>query len=94
MTETTTCPDCAAPMVPGATWCLSCQVRRPAAAPVPDTRVGSQETPHVPEYSRTKAGASSFGVTGRIIITVATLLMLAFLLEFNTLGGILWSLSR
>jgi hypothetical protein len=36
------------------------------------------------------AGVSSFGLTGRVTITVATLLMLVFLLNFNILGGILW----
>jgi len=76
-------------MVPGATWCLQCHVPQRPGTAVAD-RGGEEPSRVVPEYSRTKGGATSFGLTGRIVITVATLSMLAFLLEFNVLGGILW----
>jgi hypothetical protein len=77
-------------MVPGATWCLQCHVPKRPEAMVAEDRTRDQATRTVPEYSRTKAGTSSFGLTGRIVITVATLGMLAFLVQFNALGAILW----
>jgi hypothetical protein len=75
-------------MVPGATWCLRCQV--PKRPEVLATEARGQATKVVPQYSRTKAGPSSFGLTGRVLITIATLAMLVFLIKFNILGGILW----
>ena len=79
-------------MVPEATWCLGCHVPKRPETLAAESRARDLATKAVPEYSRTKAGTSSFGLTGRVAITVATLLMLAFLLNFNTLGGIFWLL--
>ncbi|MDQ1715618.1 MAG: hypothetical protein QOC60_1563 [Frankiaceae bacterium] len=87
---TDTCPDCGAAMVPEATWCLGCNVPKRPDTLVAEAGERNKATKVVPEYSRTKAGVSSFGLTGRVTITVATLLMLVFLLNFNILGGILW----
>lgn len=77
-------------MVPEATWCLACHVPKRPETLAAESRARDQATKATPQYSRTKAGISSFGLTGRVAITVATLAMLAFLLKFNILGGVLW----
>ena len=77
-------------MVTEATWCLGCHVPKRPETLVVEARARQEATKVAPEYSRTKAGASSFGLTGRVAITVATLVILAFLLNFNVLGGIFW----
>ncbi len=87
---TQTCPDCGSALVPGATWCLGCHVPKRPETLVTEARAREMVTRVTPEYSRTRGGATSFGLTGRVVIAVATLLMLAFLLNFNTLGGIFW----
>lgn len=52
------------------------------------TATGSPQAAQV--YSRFRGGDTSFGMVGRVLITLFWLLSCAWLVVFNTLGGVLW----
>jgi ribosomal protein L40E len=75
------CASCGARLAPDASWCGQClaQVVRPAADEAAETplwrRAGSAARPPkpTPTYSRFRAGPTSFGAFGRILMTLALL---------------------
>lgn len=76
-----TCPNCGARVSPGLDWCGQCQARlpRPEAERVPldlvlRGRLPKSEPAAKPVFSRTKAGATSFGAVGRAIMTLLLLI--------------------
>ncbi|MCU1677305.1 MAG: hypothetical protein JWM93_2063 [Frankiales bacterium] len=87
---TDACADCAAPLVEGATWCLACQVPVRPDVLVAEARAHDRATKVVPEFSRTKAGDLSFGLTGRIVVSALTLGVFWWLLITAAPFSIIW----
>ncbi len=67
-----TCSACGARLRPGMTWCWLCLApvgeSRPQPTPAPPSHADDVEP--LPQYSRWRAGPTTFGPVGRISITV------------------------
>ena len=97
------CPNCSASVADDLAWCNQCyaSLARPAET-VPPTppderplwvRTGAPTTrleTHT-EFSRWRGGATSFGPVGRILLTIAVLLMLA--IGYPILRGLIFTIG-
>jgi hypothetical protein len=82
-----TCSRCGAKVYAGAAWCGQCfapVAAESAASSDPTPPVGSplatrmpapKEAGHVPTYSRWRGGPTSFGLAGRVVLSVLALLL-------------------
>lgn len=96
------CSSCTAVLPAAAAVCTQCWTPVPGAGPSAVAPAGPNGFAAAPprvvppdprQYSRTKAGVTSFGLFGRIVITLLALLMLGFFalnLPFGALGMGLW----
>lgn len=88
-----TCRACGAPLPGAVRWCLRCYTPAHEYAPrAPLHEAGSiAETPkHTEVTSRTKASATTWGLAGRVAITVVIGLMTLNTLQPMLQGGFFW----
>ena len=81
-----TCPECGAQVADDLAWCNQCYeaLSTGSAASAPDAErplwaranVGQPDVKVVPEFSRWRGGATSFGPVGRVLLTLGVLLLL------------------
>ena len=107
MTQTTVaCPSCGAHNAPTAEWCTQCYARLDALpSDIEDPRAeaaGAEEREFAhpdatviyqgrPIYSRWHGGETSFGPTGRIVMTVLVVAMgVAFAFNYSPVPFIVW----
>ncbi|HEY5186510.1 MAG TPA: hypothetical protein VIM19_16775 [Actinomycetes bacterium] len=97
------CSSCTAALPAAAAVCTQCWTPVPSTGPTDQpTDFGANGFAVAPprvvppdprQYSRTRAGVTSFGLVGRLVITLLALLMLGFFalnLPFGLLGIGLW----
>ena len=79
-----TCPSCGAHVAQDLEWCNQCYSALPAAAVVATeggrplwtrAHIGNPPVTIEPEFSRWRGGATSFGPTGRMFLTLGVILM-------------------
>ncbi len=96
-----TCGTCGARLAPDIGWCPRCYAPRAAAQPsgghaaAPNLRMWyPPEEPTPPAvYSRWRGGATTFGPVGRVVITVAILLVHVLLWKVFGFDGVVFLLG-
>ena len=101
-----TCPTCGAHVVEDLEWCNQCYSALPAAqapsAPAvveaPAERplwvrsnIGQPDVKHMPEFSRWRGGATSFGPLGRFMLTLGVIVML--IVGYPLLRGLIYAVG-